>query len=86
MTDTYYLQKSASIQPRTSPVKFAKHYPKVRIKVRKHIGPPDAGADAAPHGPSDGLSHGPSDGPSHGPSDAFTYRHPEELRGVSVER
>ena len=33
-----YLQNAASIQPRTSPVKFAKHYPKVRIKVRKHIG------------------------------------------------
>ena len=33
-----YLQNSASVQPRTSLSKFAKNYPKVRIKVRKNIG------------------------------------------------
>ena len=33
-----YLEKSASIQPRTSHSKFAKNEPKVRIEVRKNIG------------------------------------------------
>ena len=38
-TSIYYLlANSASIQPRTSFSKFAKNYPKVRIKVRKNIG------------------------------------------------
>ena len=33
-----WLQKSASIQPRTSLSKFAKNWPKVRLKVRPNIG------------------------------------------------
>merc|ERR1712224_257660 len=32
-----WLQKSASIQPRTSLSKFAKNWPKVRLKVRLNI-------------------------------------------------
>ena len=33
-----YLQNSALIQPRTRLSHLVKNYPKVRIKVRKHIG------------------------------------------------